>query len=313
MVNIEPCKCTEHRVTQEINETVVECRGLGDVEDLFSVAKKMKNVAVNVFSLFDSYIGNLSGRLFQDTRINQIQIYDTPLSISDWSSLFAGLESYLTELSMRRCGLTDEHRYSTLQFLSVLHTLDLSHNDITKVAAAWFKIPPRKLAQVYLKGNQIVHVEDEAFANLINLRVLDLSENKITHLKRETLPRPASHLAFLYLSYNELETLPDDLFAEMPILHHLYLDHNHLTVLPEKLLESLWKNYLSRVDVLGNDIICDTSLCWMAFYDSDFLMGSCAEPDELRGRRLKTLWPWHLNCDNKLYKGDTHLSYRATL
>ena len=83
----------------------------------------------------------------------------------------------------------------------VVQTLDLSHNQIRRVAAS---AVPDSASFVSLNVNQIKEIEDGAFADKLHLRKLDLYANQLVHLKKSQLRLSPLANPEIYLGGNPL-------------------------------------------------------------------------------------------------------------
>lgn len=148
--------------------------------------------------------------------------------------------------------LTVEAFVAALAGTRFLHTLDLSHNMLTKVpnlnrvdfpdltnlylSYNKIKVIHRKdlegmglLRQLHLKENGVEHIEDDAFAECPNITVLDIDGSQLTMLPNMSyMPQ----LRNLHLNHGRIAALPDNICVGHPHLTILEVEDNFLTRLP---------------------------------------------------------------------------------
>ena len=106
------------------------------------------------------------------------------------------------------------------------------------------------LKELELRGNRLSRVSDQAFRDLVNLKVLDLGDNDLTTVP--TAIRGLSSLQRLYLFQNRIGDVPTDAFTGLPELIHLWLEDNRITTLPDGVFSDLTN--LSLLFLHGNQI-----------------------------------------------------------
>ena len=139
-----------------------------------------------------------------------------------------------------------------------LHTLDVSHNELTYLYPESFSYHPylrfvdfshnkfsffptqfiRGLAQLEtldLSSNLIKSVDDGDFANLPKLRKINLSHNEVTQVSENGFQN-SSQLQEVDLSFNSITELKSDTFVGLVRLL-LDLSHNNLTQMPKSIFE----------------------------------------------------------------------------
>ncbi|XP_029969915.1 asporin [Salarias fasciatus] len=110
---------------------------------------------------------------------------------------------------------------AALSSLRNLHTLSLDHNQLTSIPLGL----PLLIKELYLKGNLIEQVREDAFHKMWALEVLDLSANRLTNAGlRNSLN--ATRLESLSLEGNRLEHVPRHL---PPSLKSLNLEGNFIS------------------------------------------------------------------------------------
>jgi Leucine rich repeat len=94
----------------------------------------------------------------------------------------------LETIDANTCGISqidyDLHvkKTSNSIILESLHTLDLSHNNITSIKKHCFYSLQQNLTTLILSNNIITTFSPYAFSNLTKLETLDLSDNSISHI-----------------------------------------------------------------------------------------------------------------------------------
>lgn len=161
--------------------------------------------------------------------------------------------------------------FSNLAALSICK-LDLSHNSISSIHTLDLSNKFRALSSLDLSNNQLLRIDDAAFASLPCLSDLDLSNNSelkvmekafvglqgsliklgLNNVSLTTIPDlPLPLLRVLRVSKNELPTVSQELAHNMSSLRVLDLSDNDLTSVP--ILTQLLKN-LRSLSLAGNSI-----------------------------------------------------------
>ncbi|KAL1437708.1 hypothetical protein MTO96_048664 [Rhipicephalus appendiculatus] len=283
-----PCNCTVHDRTpnnQSRNQVWITCSNVTSLEELGGILAPARHHRVDKFQLGVSTLGHLPSNLFLDVRVS---------------------EDTLRSLALRRCALNSSQPFHRMGHLRALEMLDLSFNQLTTVRGSWFKAQlSGSLRSLLLRGNRINRIENGAFAMLYRLFQLDLSQNNIATIERSMLP---DTLMFLDLSDNRLSVLSPLLFDKMTSLRRVYLNGNRLTTLDRAVWAAVWSNPRLGVEMLGNPVVCDRRLCWLARLvprechsrdcqrspaDYRQLDGRCNAPPTMAGRHLA-----HVDCDS---------------
>ncbi|XP_046352622.2 toll-like receptor 2 [Haliotis rufescens] len=116
--------------------------------------------------------------------------------------------------------------------ISRCHTLDLSHNSISRISNASFPVPHTELRVLVLRNNIINSFDIGAFVNTSNLQILDLSFNYLSSSEffPEFVFRPLESLLTLYLHGNmgtspaNNAEYPDRALSMLKRLRNLTLD-----------------------------------------------------------------------------------------
>lgn len=160
--------------------------------------------------------------------------------------------------------------------------LDCQDRGLTSIPQGW----PEDVQHLLLARNRLQVLRDSTFAHLRQLRSLDLQQNMISRVEAGA-------------------------FAGLDQLHTLLLQHNQLRSLSEEVLIMLPR--LSYLRMYANPWACDCpldSLVRTLQVPSNRQLGNyatCAEPEALRGRKLKTL-PASLLCEPQPETPDTGAS-----
>ena len=108
-----------------------------------------------------------------------------------------------------------------------------------------------RLESLWLQGNRLSALPEDAFLGLGNLRVLLLNRNSLMALP-EGVFGELSHLEALFLSDNSIASLPEGIFQGLSRLEQLELDRNRLTLLPEAVFSGLI--HLEWLDLSANSL-----------------------------------------------------------
>ena len=141
--------------------------------------------------------------------------------------------------------------------LSALQALKLHENSFMELPRGLFvelsgtPRQPARLDSLWLQGNRLRTLPQDAFQGLGNLRALLLNRNSLVALP-EGVFRGLSHLQMLLLSDNSIASLPEGIFQGLSSLERLQLDHNRLTGLPGTVFSGL--SYLEQLDLSANSL-----------------------------------------------------------
>ncbi|XP_061197974.1 insulin-like growth factor-binding protein complex acid labile subunit [Saccostrea echinata] len=246
------------------------------LEGLRSSALRSLNIArLNLGGrLPSSTFALLNGTGLKQLLMSNNQIIQLP------SRAFASLKN-LEQIELSGCKIQTIAN-DTFAGLSSLTNLNLADNSLDKVP----KNLPSRLNILYLNGNQILALEENAFVNLVSLKNLYLGGNKISEVNKfafrglvglqklhlvsnsisslaAELFAPFGRLISLELNKNNLKTIQNspDIFSYMTSLLYLSLSENSCSSLPLvsfKHLQSLKYLFLDGND-LGNVIESDAS------------------------------------------------------
>uniref|UniRef100_A0A670XMW9 TIR domain-containing protein n=1 Tax=Pseudonaja textilis TaxID=8673 RepID=A0A670XMW9_PSETE len=121
--------------------------------------------------------------------------------------------------------------------VSLLESLDLSFNDIKKIASDDFRYL-NNIKAFYINGNQIGFVSSHYFDNLNNLQELNLGQTAL-----ETITQPFSgslnKLEVLVLRQNNLKTIEKGIFKNLSSLQVLNLADNRIDTIAPGAFEGL--------------------------------------------------------------------------
>ncbi|XP_023035403.1 uncharacterized protein LOC6649631 [Drosophila willistoni] len=102
--------------------------------------------------------------------------------------------------------------------LELLETLFLNDNQLMRVPGSL----PTSLEQLFMQNNQIMDLQPQVFAGLVNLQILDLSGNRLLYLPPLRLPK----LITLNLQSAGVESVSQSIVHTLPELRDLLLDDN---------------------------------------------------------------------------------------
>ena len=106
-----------------------------------------------------------------------------------------------------------------------------------------------RLESIWLQGNRLSALPEDAFQGLGNLRALLLDGNSLTTLP-EGVFQGLSRLQLLRLGDNSIASLPEEIFRGLENLERLAMDHNRLTTLPGAVFDGLSR--LARLNLSAN-------------------------------------------------------------
>ncbi|MCY3758723.1 MAG: leucine-rich repeat domain-containing protein, partial [Acidobacteria bacterium] len=149
--------------------------------------------------------------------------------------------------------------------LNALQALKLHENSLTELPGGLFLelsepeefIPigdptrAARLESIWLQGNRLTALPEDAFQGLGNLRALLLEGNSLTTLP-EGVFQGLSRLELLRLGDNSIASLPEEVFRGLENLERLAMDHNRLTALPGAVFNGLSR--LARLNLSLNSL-----------------------------------------------------------
>lgn len=113
--------------------------------------------------------------------------------------------------------------------------INCENKDLTSLPA--FSNTEVNVAYIYLAGNKITTIPDNAFINIKNIQEIDLSRNQINTIGSQAFAGHESTLRNLYLQQNKLTTIPafGSIFNKM---EKLTLHTNGIKTLPSRALKN---------------------------------------------------------------------------
>ena len=149
--------------------------------------------------------------------------------------------------------------------LNALRVLKLHENSLTELPGGLFVelsepeefIPiggptrAARLESLWIQGNRLSALPEDAFRGLGNLRVLLLDGNSLIAMPEEVFSG-LSRLQLVRMSDNSLAALPEAIFQGLENLERLALDHNRLATLPEAVFNGLSR--LARLNLSVNSL-----------------------------------------------------------
>jgi len=149
-----------------------------------------------------------------------------------------------------------------------------------------------EITVINMQYNRIKTIKSEDFGELGELVLLRLDQNQINDIRPGAFSKMPK-LDELVLSKNNIASIPDDLFhPDAPLLKGVKLMHNGLTSFPLLLLKKIRK----VINVSNNPINCNC----MSYIPKDLkskVLGYCASPPHLKGRKINEITYKDVNCD----------------
>ena len=150
----------------------------------------------------------------------------------------------MLSIHLNSIDMVDEGAFASL---TELESIDLSHNKITILGSNTFRHNSR-LINIDLSNNHL-HLVDELFNNLSELRELFLNGNNILHLTANAFVG-SNRISLMYLQGNALRFVESGAFAPLRNLTELRLSDNFLQSLPPDLF--LHNDKLFSLSLDGN-------------------------------------------------------------
>lgn len=113
----------------------------------------------------------------------------------------------------------------------------------------------RNLKKLELNSNDLYHLPDEAFENLIDLKDLDLSDNHLYEISHEVL-KPLIKLEVLCLDNNKLRKLDAISFKNQIQLKYLHVSNNLIDYIDEDFKDVLIN--IKQIDASSNICVNQT-------------------------------------------------------
>ena len=253
---VEPCSC-------EKSSSVLQCDCYGT-----STAVDLQNVVTDT----------LEDLVFINTDLAEVSTSRAPDNHK------------LKSFSCILCNITGVAAANAFAF-PTLENLDLSHNQISKVAFVEL-LDFKSLKVVNLSHNIIEEVA--SFRGIVTtVQNLDLSHNLLTTISRQDTFSSLPNLQQLDLSYNRLTFVVPGLFAQLVSLTVLNLQNNSMSSLNKDVITN---SRLRHVELGGNPWNCHAGLEWMtravSSRDGEVTMSGdvrCSQPDRLLGKLLTSV------------------------
>ncbi|XP_061120368.1 chondroadherin-like b isoform X1 [Syngnathus typhle] len=167
-----------------------------------------------------------------------------------------------------------------------LRALYLTGNAVDHVSPKALEHVP-DLDTLHLAGNKLKEVPTEALSKLGNMKDLRLSGNAIRWVGPNAFQPLGKSLKELYLDNMALEKMSQSSLAGLgPGLRSLFLEGNHLEEVPD--LRQFTS--LEVINLADNPLMCDCPLLPLRLWIEKVnlkVRATCANPPELRGRRVK--------------------------
>jgi Leucine-rich repeat (LRR) protein len=144
-----------------------------------------------------------------------------------------------------------------------------------------------QLRFLYLSGNQLAHIADNAFVNNVYLEFLDVGSNRLSHFK---FFDNLTNLKTLFLEENSLENgLPKDTFQALTQLKYLHMKSCGISEINSEVFKPL--RQLTKLDLSDNQLAQLSQNVFSELKFLDFL--------DLSGNKLtilqRNIWPIYEN------------------
>nr|QGA72531.1 leucine-rich repeat-containing G-protein coupled receptor 4-like protein [Rhynchophorus ferrugineus] len=239
------------------------------LENLFSLTflnlsvNYIKNIDIMAFAeLFDldtlilsnNEITKIPSNVFINNRaLNSLYLDNNPLK-----SFSLNTSNNLETLSLRNCYLT-EFDYHSSSKLIMLNELNLRNNKI-RILKSGDLSSMKQLTVIDLSANNLIQVDNDAFAGNPKLNKLILDDNKFDQLPNFTLANGENFEMYTFSCENcEIQTIHKDTFKYMPALDNLNLGHNKLKSLSDSF------NYITSLRLLDVSYNNITNLSELSF------------------------------------------------
>ncbi|XP_053985507.1 protein artichoke-like [Hylaeus volcanicus] len=186
---------------------------------------------------------SLSNCNMTDERLDRVlSWYSEDVTTLDLSHNHLQLENYnfKSHSMLQHLSLTHNHLTTIpdINHLNRLNSISLSYNFIERVPKLTM---PKSLKKLNLRGNKISEIENEAFANLVQLEALDLAGNQLKYLPQEW---QTNLVVLRYLNLNENQFASIEYMMLRPLLNlrefHIAgnpiksIDHGSLAIIPDQ-------------------------------------------------------------------------------
>ena len=212
--------------------------GLAGLEDAPLVSLNIANLTLG------GSLPSTTFQLLQETQLNTLVMSNNKIDKIPPNG-FSYLKTLAT-LDISKSGIF-EISDTAFDGMDSLYNLLLNDNNLERVPQNL----PSSLQYLYLNGNKIKTLENNAFGKLTILKKLYLGANSISKLYENAFSS-LSNLQILHLQKNLIGTLPGSIFMPLVNLHSLELNKNQLTTIQSStgsLFESLTSlTYLSLAD-----------------------------------------------------------------
>ncbi|XP_035663246.1 uncharacterized protein LOC118406954 [Branchiostoma floridae] len=165
-----------------------------------------------------------------------------------------------------------------------METLDLRRNHIKTLLSNNF-VNYSKLSNIYLSGNKVAEIHQDAFNGLTKLETLQLSDNFLRTFPCRALEELTA-LRTLKLDNNTIDLIPTN--CTLPALTFIDLSNNNLQTLPESFCSF---GETTKLSFDGNPWRCDDSLLPLLPCEQVSSRIKCTVPFNISGAILSTLSP----------------------
>ena len=155
-----------------------------------------------------------------------ISIYSNALSLKEFLSMFSSPSRYLINVNAHSNRIEINKRVSLLENASSIRHLALDRQRSTPVIYKETFKALRSLRELSISNMDVEQIEDNAFADLVNLTRLNARGNKLYCLPQH-LFKPLRNLIKLDLSKNQLKFFPNLIGLPSEVIF-IYVDHNKI-------------------------------------------------------------------------------------
>nr|CAB3266365.1 slit homolog 2 protein [Phallusia mammillata] len=179
-------------------------------------------------------------------------------------------------------------------------TINLSGNSFSLVANRGFFKKLQNVKMIDLSNNQIVRIEDGAFAGAENVVELHLNNNMITEIQGSSFDGLLA-LRTLILRNNRLSCVGNNSFHGLSMLQHLSLYGNQITTIMDGSFNSL--SSLQTLNLLSNPLNCNCHMNWFSTWLRNSVVATgnlrCTVPSFLAGLPIADINSQDFQCSNE--------------
>ena len=208
----------------------------------------LKDIGLVHINLASSNIQRIDGQPFENlTQLSNLNLESNQLD--DRSLKAFGKKGAFHRLQLSHNNMQHVPNLPSERFPD-LRGLEMENNSVIEIRSQDLQ-NMSKLTSLTLRDNNISYIEENAFADTVDLIFLDLDNLKLKHLPTR-MHLPNMHI--FHIKYGLLESLPEDICQQFPNLQIIEAEHNQITRLPSfkgcRRMESLYfsHNNLTTID-----------------------------------------------------------------